>query len=277
MWKRKCNGMGIDIGESCLYTLQFADDQVVMAQDKEDLEYMTRKLIEEYSKWGLSMNIDKTEYLCIGTDLNDTDLNLNDNKTIRTSSKYKYLGVLFDKSGKDDLEIKERIMKGRKVISCLNSILWSKTISKKRKYNIYNTMIKSILLYGAETWRLSEANKKKILATEMDAIRRSSRISRRDRVRNEVVRQNMGLHQTIIDEVEQRQLIWYGHVQRMTDERLPKRVLQWNPTARRRRGRPPRKWGDGIRKAMSARNLQEGSWNNKREWKLGIGRRRQTL
>jgi len=46
--------------------LQFADDQVVLAGDKEDLEYMTRKLKETSEKWGLDMNLIKTKYLCIG-------------------------------------------------------------------------------------------------------------------------------------------------------------------------------------------------------------------
>ena len=53
-----------------IYTLQFADDQVVMAQSKEDLEYICRKLQEEYSKWGLTMNIAKTKYMSLGTDTN---------------------------------------------------------------------------------------------------------------------------------------------------------------------------------------------------------------
>jgi hypothetical protein len=41
--------------------------------------------------------------------------------------------------------------------------------------NIYNALIKSSLLYGAKTWRLTEINKRWIEATEMDALRRSSR------------------------------------------------------------------------------------------------------
>jgi hypothetical protein len=50
--------------------------------------------------------------------------------------------------------------------------------------NIYNALIKSSLFYGAETWRLTENNKRRVEATEMDCLRRSSRISRKDRIRN---------------------------------------------------------------------------------------------
>jgi len=50
--------------------------------------------------------------------------------------------------------------------------------------NIYNALIKSTLLHGSETWRLTENNKRRVEATEMKAQRRSSRISRKERIRN---------------------------------------------------------------------------------------------
>jgi len=58
--------MGIPLENTKLYTLLFADDQVVLASYKEDLEYMTRKLKETSEKRGLDMNLNKTKYLCIG-------------------------------------------------------------------------------------------------------------------------------------------------------------------------------------------------------------------
>jgi hypothetical protein len=38
-----------------------------------------------------------------------------------------------------------------------------------------------------------------------------------------------GLDETIIKETEQNQLIWYGHVQRMAQGRLPKIALKRMP------------------------------------------------
>ena len=58
----------------------------------------------------------------------------------------------------------------------------------------------------------SENNKRHVEATEMDALRRSSRISRKERIRNVTIRQQIGLEETIIKEIEQNQLTWYGHV-----------------------------------------------------------------
>jgi hypothetical protein len=59
--------------------------------------------------------------------------------------------------------------------------------------------------------------------------KRCSRISRKGRIRNVTIRKQIGLEETIIKEIEQNQLTWYGHFQRMAEGRLPKRALNWMP------------------------------------------------
>ena len=82
--------MGVYVGDTCVYTLQFADDQIIIANDKDDIEYMTKKLQEEYKLWGLEINTQKTKYLPIGAEPS--------NNKIDTDEKcdwYIYLGVEF--------------------------------------------------------------------------------------------------------------------------------------------------------------------------------------
>ena len=107
-WKRKCSGMGIPLKNTTLCTLQFADDQVVLVGDKEDLECRTRKLKETYKKWGLDMNLSRTKYLCIGE--KNSNFKLDKESEIEFRQEYKYLGVIFDNSGTDDKEIRSRII-----------------------------------------------------------------------------------------------------------------------------------------------------------------------
>jgi hypothetical protein len=123
------------------------------------------------------MNLNKRKYLCTGE--THSNLKLDKDSEIETCQKYKYLEVIFDTSGTDEKKIRSRVIQARKCIACLNGILWSKDIRKERKLNIYNVLIKSSLLYGSETWKLAENNKRRVEATEMDALRRSSRISRK--------------------------------------------------------------------------------------------------
>ena len=73
------------------------------------------------------------------------------------------------------------------------------------------------------------------------------------------------------------QFTWYGHVQRMAEERLPKTALKWMPKQKRARGRPKKNWMEGIRKAMNERNLNEGQWEDRKQWSLGVGQRRKTF
>jgi hypothetical protein len=65
-WKRKCQPIGIPIQNTYVYSLNFSDDRVLLAQDHDDMEYMARKLKEEYKKWGLTINLEKTKYVCTG-------------------------------------------------------------------------------------------------------------------------------------------------------------------------------------------------------------------
>ena len=56
--EKKCRKMGIPItDDNTLYSLNFADDQVLIAQDEDDMIYMIKKLIEEYELWGMKQNI----------------------------------------------------------------------------------------------------------------------------------------------------------------------------------------------------------------------------
>jgi hypothetical protein len=49
-WKRKCQPMGIPIQNTYVYSLNFADDQVLLTQDHDDMEYMAGKLKEGMKK-----------------------------------------------------------------------------------------------------------------------------------------------------------------------------------------------------------------------------------
>jgi len=68
----------------------------------------------------------------------------------------------------------------------------------------------------------------------------------------------MGSQDMILYGINRKQLICYGHVERMDPTRLPKIMIHWKPEGRNKRGRP---WGtrkDGIYTAMNGRDLRMG-------------------
>ena len=103
---------------------------------------------------------------------------------------------------------------------------------------IYYSMDKSVLNYGAETWSLYGDDKRRINTAEMDALRRSARISKLDRKTNEYIREIMNKQEAILDMTTRQQLIWYGHVERMDPTRLPKIMISWKPEGKKKRDVP---------------------------------------
>lgn len=99
---------GNESGES-LFTLYFADDQIVIAEDEDELAYMVRKLKEEYELAGLTLNMSKCEYLIVcNAEVKNLKL---DNEIIKRVEKCKYLGAILDKHKNSKDEIQERINK----------------------------------------------------------------------------------------------------------------------------------------------------------------------
>ena len=47
--------------------------------------------------------------------------------------------------------------------------------------------------------------------------------------------------------VKSKRMAWLGHVMRMEGKRIPRRVLEWKPTGKRNRGRPRKRWIEGIK------------------------------
>ena len=67
---------------------------------------------------------------------------------------------------------------------------------------------------------------------------------------------------SVCEKVEQSVLMWFGHLERMEEDRLVKRVYQSDAMGVRMRGRPRRGWMDGVidilgRKGLSIEEARE--------------------
>src|SRR5215469_7562174 len=178
---------------------------------------MTKKLIDEYELCSLKLNVNKTKCMSIG-DI-PRNLQLQDGKgIINHVNEYTYLGVRITKDGSHEPEINNRINRGRAAITKLNGILWDRDVTPKTKTHIYHAIVKSTITYAAETWCLKTKMVAKLNSTEMDFWRRSARISRKDKIRNNIIKQKMNVTRSLLED-KTKQLQWYGHVQRMEEGR----------------------------------------------------------
>ena len=75
-----------------------------------------------------------------------------------------------------------------------------------------------------------------------------------DRVRNEEVRRRAGIERELASRADQRVLRWFGHVERMDEYRMARRVLMAEVSGGRARGRPRLGWM-GVKMALGNRGM----------------------
>jgi len=99
-------------------------------------------------------------------------------------------------------------------------------VTPKTKTHIYHAIVKSTITYTAETLCLKAKTVSKLNSTEINFWRRSARISRKNKIRNTIIKQKINATRSLLDDIKTKQLKWYGHVQRMEEGRLPKKVMK---------------------------------------------------
>ena len=135
-----------------------------------------------------------------------------------------------------------------------------------KKTLIYNSIVKSTVTYGAETWKFYKNLESKLMSMEMD--KSSARCSRLEKNINNVIREKFNIKNSVLDFIRYEQLNWSGQVQRMDEKRLPLKILEWCPPGRRRKGRPQNSWMEEVTIGMGERGI------NNLEWLDRDGRRR---
>jgi hypothetical protein len=109
----------------------------------------------------------------------------------------------------------------------------------------------------------------------MDFWRRSARKSRKEKVRSVTIREIMEVGKNILEVIEEKRLRWFGRVKRTPRNRLPMKILEWEPEGTPRRRRPKERWIDEVRRSMTNHGLTEEDVRDGDRWRnlvLGEGR-----
>jgi hypothetical protein len=77
----------------------------------------------------------------------------------------------------------------------------------------------------------------------------------------------MEVGKNILEVIEEKRLRWFGHVKRMPGNRLPLKIVEWEPERTRRRGRPKERWIDGVRRNMTNHGLTEEDTRDRDRWR----------
>jgi hypothetical protein len=130
------------------------------------------KLKGKASKVGLTINENKTKYLCC-TRQASRNVPIFGETKIEQVNHFKYLGFLVNNSNSIEDEIKERRAAGNKTYYVNKTFFQSKLISKAAKLKSYKAVIRPVVIYASETWVLKENITQKLLIFERKILRKS--------------------------------------------------------------------------------------------------------
>ncbi|XDV19490.1 hypothetical protein PO909_024955 [Leuciscus waleckii] len=123
----------------------------------------------------------------------------------------------------------------------MKKVWGSSELPRNTKIRIFNSMIKPVLLYGAETCRTTVTTMKKIQSFINTCLRRILRVRWPNTISNLELWQRTG-QQPIEEEILHRRWRWVGHTLRKPASSTARHALFWNPQGKRKRGRPRNSW-----------------------------------
>ena len=187
----------------------FADDLALLADNDKNAEALLLLLEAAADAVGLQVNYGKTNYMVFSQA--NTKITGKNGAELEAVSDFKYLGSWLASSS-TDLNI--RIAQAWSAHNKLDKV-WKSTLTRNMKIRLFQSLVLSILLYGAETWTLTKTLQRKLDGVFTRMLRRTLGLTWEDKVPN---RELYGDIPTLSSEIRQRRLRFAGHCWRRKDE-----------------------------------------------------------
>jgi hypothetical protein len=232
-----------------LEDMEYADDVCLVSHRYEHIQRKLDNLREESKKTDLKINSSKTEEVRVNTTVNQ-ELRLN-GEVIKRSSDFCYWGNVVAEDDGASTDVNVRIQKARGSFSKLRKVWLSTSIRKDTKISIFTACVKSVLLYGCETWLVTSEIRRKIQTFVNRCLRYILRmwwpniISNKDGARRYKFRENKNFR-------------WIGHTIGKEDGETTTVALLWNSQGSMKTGRPKNSWRRSVIKEAGR------SWNELR-------------
>jgi len=114
---------------------------------------------------------------------------------------------------------------------CKTKIFQVRLITKQSKLKLYRTVIRPMVTYTSETWVLKEALIQKLFWEKI--LRRRFGPPKEKRFKTNEVLDKPIKHKNIINYIKDQWLSWFGHIQRMPENRTVKKIFNWKPLTKR--------------------------------------------
>jgi len=149
---------------------------------------------------------------------------------------------------------------GNKAYYANRQLVNSSLISRNNKLQIYRTLVCPLVTYGSESWTLTTEEERALAVFESKILRKIYgpvkenqlwRIRRNDELEAIIKGENIDRF------IKCQRIQWFGHIERMRDTSIPKKMLYGKLYATRRRGRPKMRWLDDVSTDLRKMGINE--------------------
>jgi hypothetical protein len=218
----------------------FVDDVVLVDESRTGVDQKLELWRRTLEAKGFRLSRYKTEYMKCdfsATTQEVGDVRL-DGQVVPKKDTFHYLRSMLQKDGDIDEDLSHRIKVGWLKWRQASGVLCDPWVPLKLKGKFYRTVIRPAMLYGAEYWPTKRRHIQQLSVAEMRMLRWICGNTRRDRVRNNDIREKLGVA-PVEEKLVQHRLRWFGHIQRRpTEAPIHNRVIRRSGNEKRGRGRP---------------------------------------
>ncbi|XP_070004146.1 uncharacterized protein [Nicotiana sylvestris] len=170
-------------------------------------------------------------------------------------------------NGEINEDVTHRIGVGWTKWRLASGVLCDKNVPLKLKGKFYKVVVRPTMLYEAECWPVKKSHIQHMKVAEMRMLRWMYGHTRLDRIRNEVIRDKVGVA-SVEAKMHEARLRWFGHVKRRITDAPVRRCERLALGGERRdRDRPKKSWGEVIRQDTAQLELTEDMTLDRRVWR----------
>nr|VZI19188.1 unnamed protein product [Spirometra erinaceieuropaei] len=254
------------VSTTTVHELLFADDCALNTTSEEEMQRSMDLFSAACENFGLVINTQKTVVMHQPPPNSATAPNASpqisvNGTLLQVVENFPYLGSTLSRTSKIDDEVAKRISKASQAFGRLQSAVWNRHgLQLNTKLKMYKAVILPTLLYGAETWTVYTRQAGRLNHFHLSCLRRILRLNWQDRILDTDVLKRTGMLSTY-SMLRQMQLRWSGHLVRMDDERLPKRLFYGDvATGSRRQGGPIRRYKDTLNFSLKLLQINPTNW-----------------
>ncbi|KAL5159917.1 Release factor glutamine methyltransferase [Glycine soja] len=171
----------------------------------------------------------------------------------------------FEDDGEIEGDVNHRIQAGWMKWRKASGVLCDAKVPIKLKGKFYRTAVRPTMLYGTECWAVKSQHENKVGVAEMRMLRWICGKTRQDKIRNEAIRERVGVA-PIVEKMVENRLRWFGHVERRPVDSVVRRVDQMERRQTiRGRGRPKKTIREVIKKDLELNDLDRSMTNGEQQ------------